>query len=101
MHVTLVHVQVRPDCVQDFIEATRANHEASVREPGNLRFDVLQSPEDAARFIFYEAYRTPADAAAHKETPHYKTWRDHVADWMAAPRRGVPMNGLFPSTDGS
>jgi (4S)-4-hydroxy-5-phosphonooxypentane-2,3-dione isomerase len=101
MHVTLVHVQVRPDCVQDFIEATRANHEASVREPGNLRFDVLQSPEDATRFIFYEAYRTPADAAAHKETPHYKTWRDRVADWMAAPRRGVPMNGLLPAADAS
>jgi len=97
MHVTLVHVQVRPDRIDDFIEATRANHEASIREPGNLRFDVLQATEDPARFILYEAYRSAADAAAHKETAHYRTWRDRVADWMAAPRRGEPMNGLFPA----
>jgi autoinducer 2-degrading protein len=96
MHVTLVHVHVLPDCVPRFIEATRANHEASVKEPGNLRFDVLQSPEDATRFILYEAYRSAQDAAAHKETAHYKAWRDGVADCMAGPRRGEPMNGLYP-----
>lgn len=101
MHVTLVHVHVRPDCVAEFIEATRANHEASIREPGNLRFDVLQAPDDATRFVLYEAYRSAADAAAHKETGHYKTWRDRVADWMAEPRRGVPMRGLFPAVEAS
>jgi len=29
MHVTLVYVQVKADHVDDFITATRANHEAS------------------------------------------------------------------------
>ncbi|MCL5802111.1 MAG: antibiotic biosynthesis monooxygenase, partial [Gammaproteobacteria bacterium] len=51
MHTTLVHVHVLSQHVDDFITATRANHEASVREPGNRRFDVLQSVEDPARFI--------------------------------------------------
>jgi autoinducer 2-degrading protein len=96
MHVTLVHVSVKPDCVVAFVAATRANHEASVREPGNRRFDVLQNPEDPARFILYEAYASAEDAAAHKQTPHYAAWRDAVADMMAEPRKGVPMNGLFP-----
>ncbi len=97
MHVTLVHVHVKPDCVPAFIEATRANHEASVREPGNRRFDILQNPEDPARFVLYEAYASAQDAAAHKETAHYLAWREAVADMMAEPRRGVPMTGLFPS----
>lgn len=97
MHVTLVHVHVLTERVADFIEATRANHEASVREPGNLRFDVLQSPDDGTRFVLYEAYRSAQDAAAHKETAHYRTWRDRVGDWMAEPRRGVPMTGLLPN----
>ena len=39
MHVTLVHMQVKPQHVEAFIEACRANHEASIRELGNLRFD--------------------------------------------------------------
>ena len=97
MHVTLVHVRVRIEDVDAFIAATRINHQESVKEPGNRRFDVLQAPDDPARFILYEAYVSAAAAAAHKETAHYLAWRDAVAGMMAEPRRGEPMNGLLPA----
>ena len=96
MHVTLVHVRVKPASVEAFVVATQANHEASIREPGNRRFDVLQDPSDVTRFILYEAYATPEDAAAHKLTAHYATWRDTVADMMAEPRCGEAMSALYP-----
>jgi autoinducer 2-degrading protein len=96
MHVTLVKVAVKPECVDAFIAATRANHEGSVREPGNRRFDVLQDPAEKSAFILYEAYASAADAAAHKETAHYAAWRDAVADMMAKPRQGIPYVGLYP-----
>lgn len=96
MHVTLVQVQVSPPHIQDFITATRANHIHSVKEPGNLRFDVLQSADDPARFVLYEAYVSAEAAAAHKRTPHYLAWRDAVAPWMASPRVGIPYVGLLP-----
>jgi len=96
MHVTLVHVQVKPEHIDDFISATRLNHQASVREPGNRRFDVLQAPEHLDQFILYEAYASADDAALHKQTAHYLAWRDMVADWMAEPRQGVRYDGLFP-----
>ncbi|MEJ2346060.1 MAG: antibiotic biosynthesis monooxygenase [Gammaproteobacteria bacterium] len=97
MYATLVYVHVKPEHLQAFVDATRKNHEASVREPGNLRFDVLQQQDDPTRFVLYEAY-TGADAAAvHKQTAHYLEWRRTVADWMAEPRRGVVHDGLFPA----
>lgn len=96
MYVTLVHIHVIPEYRDDFIAATRDNHLASVQEPGNLRFDVLQSPEDANYFVLIEAYKSSQDAAAHKETEHYRRWRDTVAGWMAEPRKGVPFTGLYP-----
>ncbi|MEA3411424.1 MAG: antibiotic biosynthesis monooxygenase [Pseudomonadota bacterium] len=96
MHVTIVHVHIKPEHADDFIEATRLNHEASVNEPGNRRFDVLRSPGEPNRFILYESYADAQSAAAHKQTPHYLAWREAVADWMAEPRRGVPWQGLFP-----
>jgi len=96
MHVTLVHVQVKPEHIDDFIAATKLNHEASILEPGNRRFDMLQSPENPEQFTLYEAYTTAEAAADHKSTAHYLAWRDTVADWMAAPRQGVRYNGLFP-----
>jgi autoinducer 2-degrading protein len=98
MYVTLVHAHVKLDRLAEFIEATHRNHEASVREPGNLRFDVLQLVDDPTRFILYEAYRDEAAAKAHKDTPHYAAWRDAVADLMAEPRNGVRYEGLFPQT---
>jgi autoinducer 2-degrading protein len=58
---------------------------------------VLQSPDDPARFILYEAYTDPAGAVAHKETQHYLSWRETVADWMAEPRQGISWRGLFPA----
>ncbi len=96
MHVTIVNVQVKSDHIADFIEASKLNHLASTRETGNRRFDVLQSNEDPAIFVLYEAYASEEDAMAHKSTQHYLTWRETVADWMAAPRQGISYNGLFP-----
>lgn len=96
MHVTLVHVHVKSAHIEDFIAATQLNHEASIQEPGNCRFDVLQSPENRNHFILYEAYTSADAATAHKQSAHYLTWRDKVADWMAEPRQGVSYVGLFP-----
>ena len=96
MHVTMVYVRVKADSVNAFIEAVRANHEASVQEPGNRRFDVLQDGEDPCKFVLYEAYATAEDAAAHKNTQHYLTWRETVADMMAQPRKGILYKGLHP-----
>lgn len=96
MYVTLVSVHVKRENLAEFIEATRANHEGSVREPGNLRFDVLQSSIDPTQFVLYEAYRDEAASKAHKETAHYAAWRDAVAGWMVEPRVGVRFDGIFP-----
>jgi (4S)-4-hydroxy-5-phosphonooxypentane-2,3-dione isomerase len=101
MYVTLVSVHVKREHLDEFIAATRANHEGSIREPGCLRFDVLQLPDDSSRFLLYEAYRDEAARNAHRDTPHYQAWRDSVGGWMVEPRTAVVYNGLFPSGDGA
>lgn len=96
MHVTIVHVQVKPAHIDEFIRASEKNHHQSVKEPGNLRFDVLQKGDDPGEFALYEAYESKEAAAAHKETAHYLEWRKIVTPWMASPRVGVPYDGLLP-----
>ena len=95
MNVTLVHVRVKQECVDDFIEDSAANQRSSVEVPGNLLFDVLQLPEDPCRFLLYEAYVYEDAAYAHKKTDHYLAWRETVADMMAEPRHGEPFNGCL------
>lgn len=96
MLVVHVHVRVKPDCVEAFKQATRANARASLQEPGVARFDVLQQPGDPTRFVLVEVYRDAGAAAAHKETKHYPVWRDAVAPMMAEPRSSVKFSNVFP-----
>ena len=96
MLIAHVHVHVKPDAVDAFREATLANARASVREPGVIRFDVVQQADDAARFVLVEVYRTADDPARHKATAHYAAWRDAVEPMMAEPRRSVKYAALFP-----
>jgi (4S)-4-hydroxy-5-phosphonooxypentane-2,3-dione isomerase len=97
MIVTCVYVNVKPDSVDSFINATIRNHGESVKEPGNLRFDFIQQADDPCRFMIYEAYESEQAAADHKNTHHYTQWRDTVAEFMAEPRKGVRYNIIEPS----
>lgn len=96
MIVTIVHIEVLPDHIDSFIRASTENHLESVKESGNLRFDLLQSDDYPGRFVLYEAYDSGSAAAAHKETAHYLKWREKVAPWMAKAREGIRYTGLQP-----
>jgi autoinducer 2-degrading protein len=96
MIVTCVHIHIKPDFIDRFVEVTTDNHNESIKEPGNLRFDLLQQTEDPCRFMLYEAYESEVAAGAHKNTTHYLKWRDAVSDMMAEPRAGVRYNIVHP-----
>ncbi len=100
MLIVHVHVRVKPEHVAAFRDATIANARASVREPGVARFDVIQQADDHTRFVLVEVYRTPEAPAAHKETPHYGTWRDAVAPMIAEPRSSTRYDNVFPDDQG-
>ena len=100
MLVVHVHVRVRPGTEAAFTAATRANARESVREPGVVRFDVVQQADDPTRFVLVEVYRTAEDPARHKETAHYLTWRDTVAPMMAEPRTSRKYVNRFPDDAG-
>lgn len=97
MIVTCVHVRVKPGFIRNFIGATTENRLESIKESGNLRFDLLQQAADPERFMIYEAYVSEDAAAEHKLTSHYITWRDTVKDMMAEPREGVRYNIIEPA----
>jgi autoinducer 2-degrading protein len=100
MVVTLVHIWVKEQFVEDFIRVTIDNHENTLKEPGNIRFDFLSDANDNTKFVLYEVFESEAAVAAHKSTTHYLRWRDTVADWMAQPRQGLKHMAIRP-TDAS
>lgn len=100
MFIVHVHIHVKSEHLDAFQRATLENARNSIQEPGVVRFDVVQQQDDPTRFVLVEVYRTPDDPARHKETAHYKTWRDTVAEMMAEPRYSVKYHNVFPDDEG-
>lgn len=99
MYVVCVQVHVKPEYREAFVAASLENARATIQEPGNLRFDVLERMDDPNRFTLYEVYRDEAGMEAHKQTAHYARWRDVVGPWMAEPRQGLKHQALFPQSE--
>ena len=100
MQIVHVLVHVKPEFVDAFRHATVENASHSMQEPGIARFDEIQQLDDPTRFTLVEVYRTPGDSALHKETAHFKSWRDKVAEMMAEPRASVKYTNVFPDDKG-
>lgn len=100
MFIVHVFIHVKTGQVENFKTATIANARESLKEPGIARFDCIQQQDDPTRFVLVEVYRTADDPARHKETLHYQTWRDTVADMMAEPRTSIKYSNVFPDEKG-
>lgn len=96
MHIVHVFVHVRPEHIEAFTAATEINAAASRKEPGIARFDVLQSRTEPSKFVLVEVYKTEQAARDHKQTAHYATWRDTVADMMQTPRSSEQFRNVSP-----
>jgi quinol monooxygenase YgiN len=100
MLIIHVHVHVKPESIDAFKKASLENARNSIQELGVARFDVVQRQDDPTRFVLVEVYRTPDDPARHKETDHYKIWRDTVAEMMVEPRSSLKYENVFPDDEG-
>jgi quinol monooxygenase YgiN len=98
--VVHVHVRVKAGAEEAFRAASLANAEASRREAGVVRFDLLADREHPQRFVLVEIYRDDAASAAHKGTAHYAAWRDAVTDLLAEPRRSEKYVNVSPGDAG-
>lgn len=62
----VVQATIFPDRMAEFLKLIKTNAEATRKEPGCLRFDVLRSQESPNEFFFYELYTGPSAIDYHK-----------------------------------
>ena len=102
-----VHVTgtLSPGCSEAFYKHSLQNAKNSVLEDGISRFDVLKKETTSAgtgaddEFLLIEVFKSVQGPVEHKETTHYKEWREAVAPMMAAPRVATKYRTLFPDVD--
>lgn len=100
MHILLVKIRVIPDGVEAFKRACAANAEATLREEGAARYDVVQDAADPTRFLLIEAYLDKDAHLLHRQMPYVETWRQAVNPLMAEPRVFETYVSVFPETEG-
>ncbi|WP_103332022.1 antibiotic biosynthesis monooxygenase [Pseudotabrizicola formosa] len=86
MFVQLVHIRVKPDKIDAFLDAFRINYDGTTQEPGNLRFDVLQDREEPTHFTIVEVFRSAESVDDHRNTDHYRQTVALLDDIMEGPR---------------
>ena len=100
MYSIFVTINIKPENVEAFKEASLGDSQGSVRdEPGCFRFDILRDESVATRFYLYEVYRDVEAFEAHMETPHFKRWWETV-ERMLDDSSSVKMQTVFPSDVG-
>ena len=72
MHAVVIQVTVKPELLEEFTAAILHNARESVaRDPGCLRFDVIQQYDDPGQWLFYELYTDRAAHEAHRKSAHF------------------------------
>ena len=78
-------LKIKPGKEQEF-EAVFLDLQAAVKrdEPGALQYEVFKSKAQASTYIVMEQYKSEADLAAHRTTPHMTA---------AGPKLGAVLDG--------
>jgi autoinducer 2-degrading protein len=97
MHIIHVFLHVKADKIEAFKTLTLDNARNSRKEPGCVRFDVLQQQDDPTKFEFVEIYKDVSDLDHHKTTEHYARWSDGVGDLLVEPRTRNLLTNVDPA----
>jgi (4S)-4-hydroxy-5-phosphonooxypentane-2,3-dione isomerase len=94
MFVLLVKLQVKPELVDEFKAAILTNAELSVqRDPGCLRFDVLQRQDDPTQWYLYEMYDKEQAWVDHRNAPHFLAFME-VGNRAIVAREATKLTGI-------
>lgn len=98
MYIVIVYINVKKEYIEEFEKNTVENATNSMKEEGVVRFDFLKQMDEPSKFVLIEVYKSQEDALKHKETPHYKKWRETVEIMMEQPRKSVKYREVFYSS---
>ena len=99
MFVAAVHVFVKPESLDDFMDLILMDQEGTLAETGCVRFDIVRSTDDPTEFLIWEVYLDEEAAAFHKTTPHYAAFKERMPALASKDRFADRYDGVSVPTD--
>ena len=85
---------MKPELNDEFKTAILKNAELSVqRDPGCVRFDVLQQEDDPTRWVLYEVYDKEQAWVDHRAAAHFLAFKE-VGDRAILTREVTKLTGI-------
>jgi quinol monooxygenase YgiN len=88
------YIETKPAAQNEAAALVRAFGEASRKEDGNLRFDVMQRMVQTNHFAIVEAWKDAKAQAAHAAAPGTKQFREKLQAMLRSPYDERPHSGL-------
>ncbi|MCB1061503.1 MAG: antibiotic biosynthesis monooxygenase [Verrucomicrobiae bacterium] len=74
MIAIIVQIKVKPECLDQMLEAMAENAKYSNQEPGCQKWEYSQHLTDPNQLAIYEIYDDAEAVQAHMESEHFKRW---------------------------
>lgn len=93
--LNIVTFDVPADAMTRFLEISKVNSQASLKEPGCAGFDVVLPKDQPNAVMLVETYRNQAAYEAHRLTPHFQAFVKDFQD-LGATRTARVATRYFP-----
>lgn len=93
----LVFITIKPGHEEEFLRGAIANQAGSLKEPGNLRFDMYRNADNSREFLFAEKYNSIEATTLHRQTPHFLEFFKILEGTQEFPRRREPGSVVPPN----
>ena len=81
----LRYIEVAPDAESKAVGMLKQLADASRKDPGAMRFEILQRVAPAGHFVTFEVWKDKSALDAHSAAAHAKTFSDAVQPLLLAP----------------
>jgi quinol monooxygenase YgiN len=80
MHIISARIQVKPECREQFIEASRAIISGTRAEQGCMFYALHEDVHEPQSFLFYEEWEDQAAIDNHFQEPHFQAFGEAIVD---------------------
>ncbi|PWJ42349.1 putative quinol monooxygenase [Sediminitomix flava] len=99
MHIRIIKLYIDPNHLDTFREVTKKNFEASIKEEGVIRFDIMEDAERVGEYTILEVFKSSEDREKHFTTAHFKEWDKVAVPLFIAPLESRQYNSVFPDVE--
>jgi len=81
MYTVILFTKIRPQHIDDYIVNMRVCAEATNKEPGCIRYEVMQDADDPTMMCLFQVFKDEAAYQVHQDAEHHRVWIEMSGDW--------------------